>query len=485
MRQYQVVILGAGFSGICMGIRLKAKDIQDFLILEQSERPGGTWQDNQYPGACCDIASHLYSFSFEPNPNWSRAYAPQGEIRDYLDHCVRKYGLQPHLRCGVRVDGAAFDEAAGYWVLQLANGDSIATRCLVTAVGQLNTPHIPAFPGADAFTGASFHSARWDHTQSLAGKRVAVVGNAASAIQFIPRIAEDAAQVYVYQRSANYILPRNDRAYTAAARQSYRRYPWRQKLSRLYWFLRQELLLFGGMFQESLRHKLMRTAARRHLESSVGDPALRRALTPDYPMGCKRILVSDDYYPALQRDTVELVTAPITGLNAQGVMTDDGVPRPVDVVIYATGFRATEFLSTLQVEGRDGQCIADAWRTGAWAHRGVSLPGFPNLFMLYGPNTNLGHNSIIYMVEGQVNYVVRCIDKMLAHGLRTLEANREVAIEQDAALQDALADTVWGGECGSWYKNANGRITNNWPHSALRFRWTMRAPDFSEYDMRV
>ncbi|MEM0953820.1 MAG: NAD(P)/FAD-dependent oxidoreductase [Pseudomonadota bacterium] len=484
MRQYQVVILGAGVSGICMGIRLKAKGIQDFLILEQSERPGGTWQDNHYPGACCDIASHLYSFSFEPRPDWSRVYAPQVEIRDYLDHCVSRYELQAQLQCNARLESAAFDEAAGRWILELADGEQLAARCFVTAVGQLNTPYVPVIAGADSFEGASFHSARWDHSEALEGRRVAVIGNAASAIQFIPRVAAVAEQVYVYQRSANFILPRKDRAYSAKDRAAYARRPWRLKLSRLYWFLRQELLLFGGMFQESLRHKLMRRAARLHLENSVSDPALRRALSPDYPMGCKRILVSDDYYPTLLRDNVELVTAPISGMNAEGVVTD-GAAREVDVVIYATGFHATEFLSTFKLSGRGGKALADLWRDGAWAHRGVSLPGFPNLFMLYGPNTNLGHNSIIYMVEGQVNYVLGCIDKMLAHQLRSLEVNADVALEHDDTLQRALAKTVWAGECGSWYENASGRITNNWPHSALRFRWAIHAPDFADFDMTV
>jgi len=485
MPEHQVVILGAGASGICMGIRLLQAGIDDFLILEQSAGPGGTWHDNAYPGACCDIASHLYSFSFEPRADWSRVYAPQPEICRYLQHCVDKYGLGAHIQYNRRAQRAAFDEAAGRWIVGLADGGELACRCLVSAVGQLNQPRIPAFAGAETFAGASFHAARWDHSLSLEGKRVAVVGNAASAIQFIPRVAAEASRVYVYQRSANYIVPREDRAYTDAERERFRRSPIRLTLSRLYWFLRQELFLFGAMFDGSLRQQLVRRAARLHLEAQVSDPALRRALTPDYPLGCKRILVSDDYYPSLNRDNVELVTSAILGMNTEGLLTEDGVSRPVDVVIYGTGFHATDFLSTLDLRGRGQQSLADVWADGAWAHRGVAVPGFPNLFMLYGPNTNLGHNSIIYMIESQAAYILQCIDKLLVHSLRTLEPNAEIAAQQDAALQDALARTVWGGQCGSWYKTASGRITNNWPHSALRYRWNMRRPDFSEYDMEA
>ncbi len=483
MQRYQVIVLGAGMSGICMGIKLRQAGITNFLMLEKTEAVGGTWHDNTYPGACCDVASHLYSFSFEPKPDWSRAYAPQPEIREYFEHCVDKYQLRPHIRFNTAVASARLDEGAGEWILTLDGGEELACRALVSGLGQLNLPNIPDFPGRDSFGGAAFHSARWDHSVDLTGKRVAVIGNAASAIQFIPPVAEQAQQLYVYQRSANYLVPRNDRAYSDNEKRRFRDHPWLLKLSRLRWFMRQEFFFFGAMFKGSLRHRLVNWISRRYLEETISDPALRAKLTPDYPLGCKRILVSDDYYQALASRPVEVVTSAIERIDEQGVVTADGIERPVDVIIYGTGFKATEFLAPLRIEGRGGRELSESWHDGAWAHRGVAVPGFPNLFMLYGPNTNLGHNSIIYMVEGQVGYVLRCIDKMLAHDIRLLDANSTVAHRYDEQLQADLEKTVWGGECGSWYKNASGRITNNWPHGTLRFRWSMRQPDFSEFDM--
>ena len=483
MRRTTVAIVGAGLSGLCMGIKLQEAGIDDFVILEKSDGPGGTWHDNTYPGACCDVASHLYSFSFEPKPDWSRAYAPQAEIRAYFEHCVSTYRLGASIRYGVEVVAARLEASAGEWELTLADGATLRCRVLVCALGQLNRPFIPEFPGAERFRGPSFHSARWNHGVELTGKRVAVIGNAASAIQFIPPVAELAEQVFVYQRSANYIVPRNDRAYSPAEQARFRRCRWLLKLSRLYWYMRQEFLFFGAMFAGSLRHRLIERMARRYLEQEIADPTLRRVLTPDYPMGCKRILVSDDYYQTLARGGVEIVPSPVTGIDERGVITEDGVERAVDVVIYGTGFRATEFLAPLDIRGRSGLRLSDRWKEGAWAHRGVAVPGFPNLFMLYGPNTNLGHNSIIYMVESQVRYIVQCIDKLLAHDIRLLEANEAAAARFNEGLQKDLAATVWGGECGSWYKNASGRITNNWPHGTLRFRWSMRWPDFNEFDM--
>ena len=480
-----VALLGAGMSGICMAIKLREAGITDLVILEKAESAGGTWHDNTYPGACCDVASHLYSFSFEPKPDWSRAFSPQPEIEAYFEHCVSKYQLRDSIRYNTEVSAAQLDEASGEWTLSLPDGEELQCKVLVSGLGQLNLPNTPAFPGQEQFSGASFHSARWDHSVDLTGKRVAVIGNAASAIQFIPPVAQQAEHVVVYQRSANYIVARNDRPYLEAEQQRYRDHPWLLKLSRLRWYLRQELLMFGAMLTGSLRQRLISWGAKRYLEEQITDPELRAKLTPDYMLGCKRVLVSDDYYPALEAGGIDIVTSPIEGIDAQGGRTADGVERPVDVIIYGTGFRATEFLAPLQIRGRGGKLLSEVWSEGAWALRGVAVPEFPNLFMLYGPNTNLGHNSIIYMVESQVHYIVRCIDKMLAHDIRLLEANRDCAERFNEILQEDLGATVWGGECGSWYKNEAGKIINNWPHSSLRFRWTMRAPDFTEYDMSV
>jgi cation diffusion facilitator CzcD-associated flavoprotein CzcO len=483
MKSYDLVILGAGMSGICMAIKLRAAGITDFLIVEKTAGVGGTWHENTYPGACCDVASQLYSYSFEPNPDWSQAFSPQAEIEAYFERCVDKYAVRPHIRFDTEVVAADYLEQEGRWSLRTASGEILVCRILISGLGQLNLPNIPDFPGREDFSGVQFHSACWDHSVDLGGKRVAVIGNAASAIQFIPPVAAQAAQVFVYQRSANYIVPRNNRPYREAEQQRFRRFPWLQKLLRLRWYLRQELLLYGAMLSGSLRQRFLTRMALANMEQEIPDPELRVKLTPDYPLGCKRVLVSDDYYHALATGPVEVVTSPISGIGHTGVHSADGVRRDVDVIIYATGFRATEMLAPLQITGAGGVDINSAWSDGPQALRGVAQHGFPNFFMLYGPNTNLGHNSIIFMVEAQVNYVLQCVDKLLVHDLRAIEANAEAQNRFNEDLQAALRKTVWAGECGSWYKNAAGRITNNWPYTATRFRLSMRRPDFTEYDM--
>ncbi len=481
---HQVIIIGAGMSGLCMGVRLKALGIEDFLILEKSAGVGGTWHDNTYPGACCDVPSVLYSYSFEPNPNWSRKYSPQGEIRAYFEHCADKYGLRERLRLSTAVSSAEFDEASGEWLVTLENGEQLRARAVVSGLGQLNIPRTPAFAGADTFTGEQFHSARWRHDIDLKGKRVAVIGNAASALQFIPHIAREAAQLHVYQRSANYVVKRNDRDYTAGEKRRFARWPWLQKLHRAAVYLRGELLFYPVLRNSRLLRPLWEKWAREHLEEHIDDPVLRRQLTPDYPVGCKRILVADDYYQAFARDNVELVTAAITGVDDAGVLSADGVARPVDVIIYGTGFNTSAMLSGVNFVGSDGRSLAEAWQQGAEAYRGVCVAGFPNLFMLYGPNTNLGSNSIIFMVERQVDYVAACIEKLLTHDLRALAVNPAAMRAYNDHMQGELAGTVWVANCDSWYKNAAGKVVNNWPNSTLYYWWHMRSPDFADFDMR-
>ncbi|MFU8764371.1 MAG: flavin-containing monooxygenase [Haliea sp.] len=481
---HQVIIIGAGMSGLCMGIRLQAMGISDFLILEKSAGVGGTWFDNTYPGACCDVPSVLYSYSFEPNPNWSRKYSPHHEIRAYFEHCADKYGLRNRLRLSTAVRSAHFDESAGEWEVTLASGEKLRAKAVVSGLGQLNLPNTPEIDGADNYGGESFHSARWRHDIDLTGKRVAVIGNAASALQFIPHVARQAAQLYVYQRSANYVVKRNDRPYSEAEKNRFARWPWLQKLHRALIYLRLELLFYPVFRNNRLLRSLVEKTARDNLEEQVLDPQLRRELTPDYPVGCKRILVADDYYQALTRDNVELVTSPITGINTEGVIADDGQSRPVDIIIYGTGFNTAAMLSGVDFTGSGGRSLAEAWADGAEAYRGVCVAGFPNLFMLYGPNTNLGGNSIIFMVERQVNYVAACIDKLLAHGLHALEANPAVMRAYNDHLQGDLAGTVWVANCDSWYKNAAGKVVNNWPRSTLYYWWHMRSPDFADFDMR-
>lgn len=479
-----VAIIGAGMSGLCMGIKLRERGIDDFVILEKSDGVGGTWYDNTYPGACCDVPSVMYSYSFEPNPWWSRKYSPHNEIRAYFEHCADKYGLRPRLRLGTAVAAAQFDEERGLWQLTLQNGEQLEARALVSGLGQLNLPYIPDIQGTDTFEGERFHSARWNHDIDFEGKRVAVIGNAASALQFIPHVAKAAEQVYVYQRSANYVIPRNDRAYTAKEQQRFSRHPWWQKLHRLAVYLRVECFFYPVLRDRGLFRRLVQKWSRDCLNEQIGDPVLRDKLTPDYPVGCKRMLVSDDYYQALARDNVEVVTSPISDIAADGICSEDREPRPADVIIYGTGFRTTDMLSGVQFTGVNGVDLREAWRNGAEAYRGVCVSGFPNFFMLYGPNTNLGHNSIIFMVERQVDYTLACIEKLLTHQLSSLSVNETSMRDYNQYMEKELEGTIWVASCDSWYKNAAGKIVNNWPRSTTSYWWHMRAPDFNDFDMK-
>ncbi len=486
LAHHDVIVIGAGMSGLCMGIKLLKRGIEDFLILEKSDDVGGTWLDNSYPGAGCDVPSVLYSYSFAPNPDWSQSFSPQAEIQEYFRRCAERFGLLPRLRLGTAVAGAEWQGERGSWLLTLENGEQLRARCVVSALGQLNRPHIPAFPGQDGFAGESFHSARWNHGIDLAGKRVAVIGNAASALQLIPQVAEQAAQLHVYQRSANYVIPRNNRAYRGWEKWLFRRVPFLQRLRRLFVFLRGELLFYPVLRSDARALlRLWEKQVKDYREAEIEDPELRAKLTPDYRIGCKRILISDDYYAAFRRANVELVTSPISAIDSHGVVSEDGVERPVDVLIYATGFETSAMHSAVEYRGEGGVSLQQAWSDGAQAYRGVCTHGFPNFFMLYGPNTNLGSNSIIFMVERQVGYIVDCIDKLLVHDLRSLDINARVERAYNAELQAEMSQTVWVATCESWYKNAAGRVVNNWPRSATAYWWHMRRPEFADFDMRA
>lgn len=483
---HQVVVIGAGMSGLCMGIKLRERGITNFVILEKSPQVGGTWYDNTYPGACCDVASVLYSYSFAPNPDWSRKFSPHDEIRAYLQRCAEEFGLLSHLRLSTEVDSAHWQEEAGRWEIHLAGGERLTARALVSGLGQLNRPNIPDFPAKERFAGHSFHSARWDHDYDLTGKRVAVIGNAASALQFIPHIAKQVEQLHVYQRSANYVIKRHDRPYKDWEKWVFRNVPFVQKALRAMVYFRGEWLFYPVLRNgSSWLLKQWEKWCKDYREEEISDQALRDKLTPDFRLGCKRILISDDFFGAFVRDNVEVVTAAITKMDEQGVCADDGVERPVDAVIYATGFNTSQMHSAVEFRGEDGVSLQDAWRDGAEAYRGVCTHGFPNFFMLYGPNTNLGSNSIIFMVERQVDYVVNCIDKLLSHELRAMDVNQHVQMAYSERMQGELAQTVWVMNCDSWYKNAAGKVTNNWPRSTLTYWWHMRSPDFSDFDMRV
>ncbi|WP_342244492.1 flavin-containing monooxygenase [Pseudomonas sp. OTU5201] len=474
-----VLIIGAGFGGLGLAIQLQKADIQDFLILEKASEVGGTWRDNSYPGAACDVPSHLYSFSFEPKTDWSRKYAPQAEIFAYQRHCADKYGLHRHIRFGCEVAGAEFDEASGTWQVQTRTGEHFQARALVSACGQLNRPAWPRIPGLDGFKRELFHSARWNHGYPLEGKRVAVIGTGASAIQFVPQIASKVAQLTLFQRSAAYVIPKPDRAYQPWELALMRRLPGLQKVDRMLKYIQHESRVLAFSVFPPLM-KLMQFRFRRHLARGITDPALRQRLVPDYPLGCKRILISNDFYPALARSNVEVINTGIREVTERAVVTDDGQHHEVDAIILGTGFTATDFLAPMSIRGLGGRDLNQAWREGAEAYLGVSVSGFPNLFMLYGPNTNLGHNSIIYMLESQFRYVLDGIRAL--SGLRYLDLKPEVQRHFNQRLQQDVRHTIWEQGCNSWYKTADGRNTNNWPGFTFSYRQQTRRLELNHYE---
>lgn len=484
MTTTRIAIIGAGHSGICLGMLLRRAGIDDFVILEKASSLGGTWRDNTYPGASCDAPSFLYSFSFAQKTDWSRRFALQPELLGYAAECAVGAGLLPHCRFNSEVVAARFDEAHDLWRVEIADGSQIEAEFLVTGVGQLHRPSIPELPGRSNFTGPQFHSARWDHTVDLTGKRVAVVGNAASAVQFVPQIAPLAGQLTIFQRSANWLLPRNDRLYSPRLHRLMARWPRLAKLRHDWqWFFFGEMMLTPLMKRVRVAQWAARRRSLRHLRRQVRDPALRAKLVPDYPIGARRVLFNDDYYPSLGRRNVRLATEPIERIEAAGVRTSDGELHEADLIVYATGFKATEFLAPMQVTGIDGLMLAEEWRGGAHAYLGVTVSGFPNFFMLYGPNTNLGHNSILVMIEAQAGYVVKAIQQMRAQGLRRLDVKREVMDGYNRALARDLAKSVWADAKSSWYKLSDGTITNNWPHGTIRYRRLLGTVNFGDYDI--
>jgi cation diffusion facilitator CzcD-associated flavoprotein CzcO len=476
----RITIIGSGFSGICLGIQLKRAGIHSFSILEKSERLGGTWRDNTYPGAACDLASFAYCFSFEQKTDWSRKWSPQSEILECMEQCARKHELLPHIRFGTEVEGARFDDRAGVWRIRTRDGELIESEVLVSGVGQLSRPYTPEIPGLADFQGECFHSARWNHGYDLDGKRVAVIGNAASAIQFIPQIASRVKQLYIFQRSANWMLPRNDRAFTELEKRLFTRVPLLARLYRWRIWLRQELM-FPLFLGKKFLGRGVAKAARQHIRDQISDPELQELLVPDYPVGGKRILISDDYYQSLERGNVEVVAKGIARVTSDALETEGGDVYPVDAVIVATGFESTSFLAPMEIQGLDHRSLATEWKDGARAYLGLCVAGFPNFFMMYGPNTNLGHNSIIFMIECQTRYILDCIRQLDARALRYLDLKQEVMDAFDARLQEELSRTVWAATDHSWYKNRDGRITNNWSGTTIRYWWNTRKADLTCY----
>ena len=483
----RIAVLGAGAGGLCMAIRLKAAGIDTFTVYEKSDGVGGTWRDNTYPGAACDVPSHLYSFSFASKADWTRKFAEQPEILGYFESLVERFDLGPHLRFGTEVTEAHYDDATGTWTLRTAGAEgepdgTVTADVVVSGLGQLNRPYVPDIPGLDTFGGTVFHSARWDHDHDLRGERVGVIGIGASAIQFVPRVAVQARHTTLFQRSSNYVAPKKDRAFRPWEHWVFDHVPGAQRAYRdsIYWRLEAR---FAIMRRRSRLGAYMEQTFRKKIRPMVSKRLTEEALVPDYPPGCKRILIADDWYPTLLRPDVEVVTSGVERIEPDAVVTADGVRHPVDTIIFGTGFRTTEFLSPLKITGRGGRDLNEVWADGARAFLGLSVPGFPNLFMLYGPNTNLGHNSILFMIEQQVGYTLRMIEEKVTAGLRSVSVRPGAADRFDAEVQAAAAETVWAEDCHSWYKTEDGRITNNWTAHTTDYRRRLSHPDLSDWEL--
>jgi len=481
--EYDVVIVGSGFSGIAMGYQLERAGVGSFVILERAEGPGGTWRDNSYPGAACDVPSYLYSFSFEPNPAWSRFFAPQPEIRSYLLHCLEKFGLASKVHYRSEVIAARFDRGISRWRVATRTGQQYLARVLVLGNGPLSNPAEPQIPGLGDFTGESFHSARWNHDWLAEGRRVAVIGTGASAIQIVPQLAPAAARLYVLQRTPPWILPREDAAVGSRQRTLLSRHPWLHWLYRASIYWRYELRAFGFTLHRSLLAP-GRWRALAHLRRQVSDPDLRRRLTPEYEFGCKRVLLSDDYYPALQRENVDLVTSPIERVTPHGILCRDGIERRVDTLVLATGFAATEYLSTIDVRNDEGLRLDEQREGLPETYLGIAVSGFPNLFLLMGPNTGLGHNSMIFMIEAQARYARQAIERLLTDQGAVMEVRPEVQAAFDIGLRARLDRSVWNSGCHSWYLKGE-RNPVIWPGHTFEYWWKTRRLDPRDYRWAV
>ena len=464
------LIVGTGFAGLCAAIQLKEAGFEDLVLLERGDSVGGTWRDNHYPGCACDVQSHLYSFSFEPNPTWSRMFAPQPEILRYLKGCADKYDVRRHVRFNRNVTSMAWDDDSGTWTVRTDHGETWTANNVISAIGGLSTPAIPDIDGLDDFAGPVFHSADWDHDLDLSGKRVAVIGTGASAIQFVPQIAPKVESLALFQRTPPWIVPKPDRAISTAEQALFKRVPAVQQAARSAIYAQLESRAAGFVLNPRLL-KLGERMARSHIRKQIPDRKLRRKVTPDYSLGCKRVLVSNDYYPALARDNVDVVTDGITKLTKTGVRTADGALHKVDVVILGTGFEAQKPFGRGMLVGRGGQDIWDAWSDRLSAYYGMSIAGFPNFYLLTGPNSGLGHNSMVYMIESQVNMVVDALYRKRRHGWRSIEVTPQAQAECQAAIDAKSAASVWsGGGCKSWYLDEQGRNTTLWPDFTFKFR---------------
>lgn len=481
---FQIGIVGAGFAGIIAALRIQRSNRDSFVIFERATEVGGTWRDNIYPGCACDVPSNLYSISFEPNPNWKRIYSTQPEILAYLKNLVAKHNIEKHIRYDADVCDFEFDEKRGWWKVRDRLGRTVTVKMLILAVGPFNRPQVPEFPGLENFRGKTLHSARWDAGYDLKGKRVAVIGTGASGVQIVPAIAPDVTHLTVFQRTAAWVGARMDGDVPEEKRLRYEKYPILQRFARtlLYWFLEFRGLLFMG---NKPVHNFFQKLSLEKLEQEVADPNLRRKLTPDYKLGCKRILSSDDFYLTFNRPNVSLEVDPIREFAAEGIVTENGTCHEFDTIIFATGFEVADFTTDMRVTGRNGRELFAEWNeSGLEAYRGTTISGYPNLTFILGPNTGLGHTSVLQMMESQANYIMKYVELLEKAGANAfLDLKPDVQANYNRFLEKHFRKTVWTSGCKSWYMNARGRNTTLYPRLTVNFRLETKHLDNREYEI--
>jgi len=480
---HRAVIIGTGFSGLGVAIRMKQEGDDDFVLLERASGIGGTWRDNTYPGCRCDVPSHLYSFSFAPNPNWSSTFSPQDEILDYLHDTAEQHGVIPHICFDHELVSADWDEDARIWRLDTSQGE-VTADVLISAPGPLSEPSVPDLAGLERFEGTTFHSARWDHEHDLTGERVAVIGTGASAIQFVPRIQPRVSKLHVFQRTAPWVMPHPNRPMTGVERALYRVLPAAQLAMRagIYWA--RETFVLG--FRRRRMSKLVERIALRHLREQVADPDLRAKLTPHYSIGCKRILPTDEWYSALVQPNVEVVTDGIREVREHSIVLDDGSEREVDTIIFGTGFHVTDLPIAERIRGREGRTLAETWDGSPSAYKGTTVAGYPNLFFMVGPNTGLGHTSIVFMIESQIAYILGALRAMRCEGLDVVDVRPDAQAAYNAELDRMTEGTVWvPGGCDSYYIDGRGHNATLWPTYTWPFRQRLREFDLAAYATEV
>ena len=479
-KDFSIIITGTGFSGICVGIQLKKAGIHNFKIVEKANEVGGTWRDNTYPGAACDVKSNLYSFSFEPNPNWSREYSKQEEILAYIKHCVKKYDLEQHIIFDWEVKAAKYDEKNAIWEITNQRNETLKANVAIVGNGPLHIPSLPEIEGIKDFSGTVFHSAQWNHKYDLHNKNVCVIGTGASSIQFVPEIQPVVKNLYLMQRTAPWVLPKPDGEFTPTQNVLFEKIPFVQKLNRDFIYYLNEAQVVGMMYNDKIL-KLGELIGKRHINQYIKDPELRRKVTPTFKLGCKRVLLSNNYYQSLAQPNLEVVTEGIQKFTKDSVVTTDGKTRKIDAVILGTGFHVADSYQYYNVKGKDAVQLKDVLSDAPEAYYGTSVHQFPNLFIMLGPNTGLGHNSMIYMIESQTNYILDGMQKMINQNIRSVEVRKDIQDTFNLEIQEKLIGTIWLSGCKSWYLSADGKNHTVWPGFTLEFRNRTKTINLGDY----